>query len=178
MEYVGLNWEQNVLRVSKFKNSHSFHKNAILSTFLKHDALQKTLLLLSSRLYKSILLPSSHDDSFYPHSHGYFCRDTDLLTVINMMSCFGPEMGLPKKEVPPPLKCCRVRSHTITKVSLRARVGVKNVIFDQRRQRATHSCRRLQEDQKWNLTHLSTKICCHSKHTTLDKYYPNSKHMR
>ena len=90
-----------------------------------------------------------------------------------------PKWDSQKKEVPPPLKCCRVRSHTITKVSLRARVGVKNVIFDQRRQRATHSCRRLQEDQKWNLTHLhSTKICCHSKHTTLDKYYPNSKHMR
>ena len=59
--------------------------------------LSKKLLLLV-RLYKSILLSSSHDDSFYPHSHGYFCRDTDLLTVINMMSCFGPEMGLPKKK--------------------------------------------------------------------------------
>ena len=89
-----------------------------------------------------------------------------------------PKWDSQKKEVPPPLKCCRVQSHTITKVSLRARVGVKNVIFDQRRSLATHSCRRLQEDQKWNLTHLSTKICCHSKHTTLDKYYPNSKHMR
>ena len=59
-----------------------------------------------------------------------------------------PKWDSQKKEVPPPLKCCRVRSHTITKVSLRARVrvGVKNVIFDQRVfckvVNATHSCRR------------------------------------
>ena len=164
---------------SQVGNSHSFHKNAILSTFLKHNYW------------------CSPKNSFCcPDSTSLYCYPvlTMILFILTLMDTFVviqicwqssiwwvvlvPKWDSQKKEVPPPLKCCRVRSHTITKVSRRARgewgskmLFLTNVVNE------THSNSRLQEDQKWNLTHL-TKICCHSKHTTLDKYYPNSKHMR